>query len=191
MKSLSIFTLLLLIISVVFFAFKTNHTPFKKLREQTIYDFKVKDLQGKDFDFIDLKGKKIIIVNTASKCGFTKQYEGLEKLYKKYKDQGVVVIGFPCNQFGGQEPGSSEEIASFCNANYGVTFPIMAKINVKGNEQHPIYQFLTHKDHNGVLDAKVSWNFNKFLIGRDGKLVKHLGSRVKPLDKEIIIWIEQ
>jgi len=185
-----IFGLAIVGVAIVFFAFQTKKTPFKSLVEKRIYDFSVKDLQGNTFDFSTLKGKKILIVNTASRCGYTHQYEGLEKLYKTYKDKGLVVVGFPCNQFGRQEPGTNQEIATFCQSKYGVTFPMMEKVKVKGKGQHPIYQFLTHKAHNGVLDAKVSWNFNKFLIDSNGHLVKHLSSRVKPMSEEIINWVE-
>ncbi|MDO5607121.1 MAG: glutathione peroxidase [Capnocytophaga sp.] len=159
--------------------------------EQTVYSFVVKDITGKDFALADLKGKKIMIVNTASKCGLTPQYEELEALYKKYKDKNFVILGFPANDFMWQEPGSNEEIAQFCKINYGVTFPMMEKITVKGKGMHPLYQFLTEKDKNGVEDSKVSWNFQKYLIGEDGRLQKVISPRTSPSDKEIINWIEQ
>ena len=174
----------------MFFAFKKPSKNNVPMTEKSIHDFVVKDLSGKDFNFNDLKGKKILIVNTASKCGYTPQYEGLEKLYKTYKDKNFVVIGFPCNQFGGQEPGDSKTIATFCQTKFGVTFPMMAKIKVKGKQQAPIYQFLTQKQNNGVLDARVSWNFNKFLVDENGKVIKHLKSSIKPFDEKITNWIE-
>ena len=154
---------------------------------KSIHQFKVKTLEGQDFDFESLKGKKIMVVNTASKCGFTPQYKELEEVYKKYKDKNFTIIGFPCNDFMGQEPGSSAEIREFCTKNYGVTFPIMEKITIKDS---PVYAWLKDKKLNGVEDSKVSWNFNKYLIDENGHLVKHLGSMTKPDSEEIIKWIE-
>ncbi|HXB41177.1 MAG TPA: glutathione peroxidase [Bacteroidia bacterium] len=155
--------------------------------DATIYQFKVKTLEGKDFDIASLKGKKVMIVNTASECGFTPQYKELEELYKKYKDKNFTIIGFPCNDFGGQEPGGATEIKEFCTKNYGVTFQLMEKVSIATS---PIYQWLTHKDQNGVEDAVVKWNFNKFLIDENGKYVKHLPSRTLPTDEEVTNWIE-
>ena len=137
---------------------------------QKIYQYKVTDLQGNEFDFNTLKGKKIIVVNTASKCGLTPQYEGLQKLYETYEKDGVVVVGFPSNDFLWQEPGTSEEISSFCKENYGVTFPMMQKIKVKGSDKNDVYSFLTEKNKNGLEDSKVKWNFQKYLINREGEL---------------------
>jgi glutathione peroxidase len=165
---------------------------FKKItteNDPTIYQFKVTDLYGETFDFSTLKGKKIMIVNTASKCGLTPQYEGLEKLYKEYKDKDFVIIGFPANDFMKQEPGTSEEIAEFCTKNYGVTFPMMEKISVKEKDMAPIYKYLTSKELNGLEDSKVKWNFQKYLIGKDGKLEKVIDPGTKPYDEEIIKWI--
>lgn len=159
------------------------------MTDQTIYQFQVEDLYGDTFDFSTLKGKKVMIVNTASKCGLTPQYEELEKLYKTYKDKNFIIIGFPANDFMSQEPGSNEEIAEFCTKNYGVSFPMMGKISVKGKDMHPIYQFLTEKSKNGVEDSKVKWNFQKYLIGEEGKLEKVIDPTVKPLDQSIIDWI--
>ena len=159
--------------------------------EKTIYQFKVKDIDGNSFDFKSLKGKKIMIVNTASKCGLTPQYKGLQKLYDRYKDNGFVIIGFPANDFMWQEPGSNKEIAAFCEKNYGVTFPMMGKISVKGNNMHPIYQFLTQASKNGYKSSKVSWNFQKYLIGPDGKLEKIIAPRTAPLNEEVVSWIEE
>ncbi|WP_408733692.1 glutathione peroxidase [Flavobacterium nakdongensis] len=156
----------------------------------TIYDFKVKDLAGAEFDFTSLKGKKIMIVNTASECGLTPQYEQLQTVYETYKDENFVIVGFPANNFGAQEPGTNEQIATFCKKNYGVTFPMMAKISVKGNDMHPIYQFLTQKVKNGLQDSEVQWNFQKYLIDENGHLVKVISPRTLPNDAEIINWIE-
>lgn len=163
-----------------------SQTPVKK---QTIYQFKVTDLYGKEFDFSTLKGKKLLIVNTASECGLTTQYKDLEAIYKKYKDKNFVIIGFPANNFGSQEPGSNEQIAKFCQMNYGVTFPMMSKISVKGKDIHEVYQFLTQKNKNGLQDSKVEWNFQKYLINEEGELIKVLSPRVLPTDAEIVGWI--
>lgn len=158
---------------------------------KTIHQFKVSDIEGQEFDLASLKGKKVMIVNTASKCGLTPQYEQLEAVYKKYKDANFVIIGFPANDFMSQEPGTDEEIASFCTKNYGVTFPMMSKISVKGSDMAPIYQFLTSKKYNGLEDSKVKWNFQKYLIDEEGHLVKVISPTTKPDDAEIISWIEQ
>lgn len=158
---------------------------------QTIYQFTVEDINGKPFALADLKGKKVMIVNTASKCGLTPQYKELETLYQQYKNRDFIIIGFPANNFLGQEPGSNEQIASFCSINYGVTFPMMSKISVKGKNMHPLYQFLTQKSKNGVEDSKVKWNFQKYLIGRDGKLEKVIDPKTLPSSDEVIQWIEE
>ena len=158
---------------------------------QTIYQFTVEDINGKPFALADLKGKKVMIVNTASKCGLTPQYKELEALYQQYKDRDFIIIGFPANNFLGQEPGSNEQIASFCSINYGVTFPMMSKISVKGKNMHPLYQFLTQKSKNGVEDSKVKWNFQKYLIGRDGKLEKVIDPKTLPSSDEVTQWIEK
>lgn len=158
---------------------------------QTIYQFTVEDINGKPFALADLKGKKVMIVNTASKCGLTPQYKELEALYQQYKDKDFIIIGFPANNFLGQEPGSNEQIASFCSINYGVTFPMMSKISVKGKNMHPLYQFLTQKSKNGVEDSKVKWNFQKYLIGRDGKLEKVIDPKTLPSSDEVTQWIEK
>ena len=163
-----------------------SQTPVEK---QTIYQFKVTDLYGKEFDFSTLKGKKLLIVNTASECGLTPQYKDLEAIYKKYKDNNFVIIGFPANNFGSQEPGSNEQIAKFCQMNYGVTFPMMSKISVKGKDIHEVYQFLTQKNKNGLQDSQVEWNFQKYLINEEGELIKVLSPRVLPTDTEIVGWI--
>jgi glutathione peroxidase len=159
--------------------------------QQTIYQFKVKDIDGKTFDFATLKGKKIMIVNTASKCGLTPQYEQLEALYEKYKNKNFVIVGFPANDFLSQEPGSDKEIAQFCQLNYGVSFPMMSKISVKGKDMHPVYHFLTEKAKNGLEDSKVEWNFQKYLIDEKGHLVRVVSPRILPNDQSIVAWIEK
>lgn len=159
--------------------------------DQTIYQFKVKDIEGKIFDFEKLRGKKIMIVNTASKCGLTPQYKELQKLYDRYKESGFIIVGFPANDFLWQEPGSDKEIAAFCEKNYGVTFPMMSKIKVVGSNMHPVYQFLTQVRQNGFNSSKVSWNFQKYLIGKDGKLEKIITPRSSPMSEEVISWIEE
>jgi glutathione peroxidase len=152
------------------------------------YDFKVKTLEGDNFDFSSLKGKKVMIVNTASKCGFTPQYKDLEEVYEKYRDN-LVIIGFPANNFASQEPGTATEIRKFCTENYGVTFPMMEKISVKGNDMAPVYQWLTSKAKNGVMDSEVKWNFQKYLIDENGKLVDVIYSKDKPTSDKVIAWI--
>jgi len=163
-----------------------SQTP---VQTQTIYQFKVTDLYGKEFDFSTLKGKKLLIVNTASECGLTPQYKDLEAIYSKYKDKNFIIVGFPANNFGSQEPGSNEQIAKFCQMNYGVTFPMMSKISVKGKDIHEVYKFLTQKDKNGLQDSQVEWNFQKYLINEEGELIKVLSPRVLPTDSEIVGWI--
>ena len=157
----------------------------EKTEAMTFYDFKVTDINGETFDFSILKGKRVLIVNTASECGYTKQYAQLEELYKKYGGDKFVIVGFPANDFGGQEPGSDKEIATFCEKNYGVTFPMMSKITVKGEKMSPVYKWLTLKSQNGVADGNVKWNFHKYLVDENGKWVAELPSSVNPLDDKI------
>lgn len=159
-------------------------------QDQTIHDFVVNDIKGNSFDLSSLKGKKVMIVNTASKCGLTPQYKELQALYEKYKVKGFVIVGFPANDFMKQEPGSNEEIATFCEKNYGVTFPMMEKIVVKGKGIHPLYTYLTTKSQNGHSDNDVAWNFQKYLINADGKLEKVIHPKTAPNDQKIIDWIE-
>lgn len=165
-------------------------SPQSASQDQTMdtirfHDLSIQSLDGKStIKFAEFKGKKVLCVNVASECGYTYQYEGLEELHKKYGDK-LVVIGFPCNQFGGQEPGAPEEIESFCKKNYGVSFLMTEKIDVKGENQHAVYQWLTNKSQNGVDDYSIKWNFNKFMIDEDGKLIAYFGSSVKPMDEEI------
>ncbi len=158
---------------------------------KTLYDFKAKTLEGENFDFSTLKGKKVLIVNTASECGFTPQYKDLQALYEKYsKDGKFTILGFPCNQFGGQEPGTSDTIRAFCTRNYGVTFQMMAKLDVKGDHQDAIYKWLTTKSENGVEDSEVKWNFGKYMINADGTYHGHASSRDLPNCDAIVKWIE-
>ena len=158
---------------------------------KTLHDFTVISLGGDDFDMAQLKGKKVLIVNTASKCGNTPQYEGLQELYERYGGEDFVIIGFPANNFLWQEPGTNEEIREFCSINYGVTFPMMAKISVKGKDMHPLYQWLTQKDLNGFKDSSVQWNFQKYMVDEEGNLVGMLSPKTKPLSEEIIRWVTQ
>ena len=162
----------------------------KAVDTQSIYQFKVEDLSGETFDFSKLKGKKVLIVNTASKCGYTPQYEQLEAIYKEYKDKGFVIVGFPANNFASQEPGTNAEIATFCQLNYGVTFPMMSKISVKGSDMHKVYQFLTQQSKNGLQDSEVQWNFQKYLLNEKGELVKVISPRTLPTDPEVVNWIK-
>ena len=161
-----------------------------KIKKMSIHEFKVENINGEEFDFSSLNGKKIMVVNTASKCGLTPQYEKLEALYQKYKNDNFIIIGFPSNDFMGQEPGSNEEIIAFCKKNYGVSFPMMSKVKVKGNDKCDIYSFLTSKSQNGLEDNKVQWNFQKYLLDENGFLVKVLSPRTLPDDAQISSWIE-
>jgi len=189
MKNLIIYALA----SFLFWSCQGQNKPAKTdaaMTKQTIYQFKVEDLSGKTFDFASLKGKKIMIVNTASKCGLTPQYKELEALYKEYSSKGFVIVGFPANNFAGQEPGTNEEIASFCQLNYGVTFPMMGKVSVKGDDMCAVYQFLTQKSKNGFEDSEVSWNFQKYLVNEKGELEKVITPRTLPNDPEVLNWIK-
>lgn len=162
----------------------------KIMAKENIYQFKVEDLSGDTFDFASLKGKKVMIVNTASKCGLTPQYKDLEAIYKEYKDKGFVIVGFPANNFASQEPGTNKEIETFCQQNYGVTFPMMNKVSVKGDDMCEVYKFLTQKSKNGLQDSEVEWNFQKYLINEKGELVKVIKPRTLPTDPEVINWIK-
>lgn len=158
-------------------------------QSKTLHDFTVTTLEGETFPLSQLKGKKVMVVNTASKCGLTPQYETLEKLYKQYGGEKFVIIGFPANNFMKQEPGTNSEIREFCTANYGVTFPMMEKISVKGDDIHPLYKWLTTKSENGVVDAEISWNFQKFLIDEEGNVVDYLKPREKPDSEKVLSWL--
>lgn len=179
---------LLAIVSIYSFtppAFMFAH----KKKANSIFKFKVEGLEGGVIDFKSFKGKKILVVNTASKCGFTPQYEALQKLYTTYKEK-LVIVGFPANNFGQQEPGSNLEIKSFCTKNYGVTFPMAAKVSVKGDDIAPIYKWLTSKELNGVMDAEIKWNFTKFLLDENGMLIKKFDSKVTPMSEEIVAYLK-
>ena len=166
--------------------FIMNDSPTEPVAAKSVYEFTMRDIDGKNVKLDAYKGKVVMIVNTASKCGYTPQYEGLQALYDKNKDKGFVVLGFPANNFKEQEPGSNEDIKAFCTKNYGVTFPMAEKISVKGKDMAPIYQWLTQKEKNGVLDAQITWNFNKFLLDENGKLITWFPSNVTPLSEEIV-----
>lgn len=178
----TIFLIIFLIISFM------NHSQITN--NHSIHQFQVEDLYGDSFDFQSLQGKKVMLVNTASECGLTPQYEKLQALFEKYQSSDFVIVGFPANNFGEQEPGTNKEIALFCQENYGVSFPMMAKISVKGDDQHPVYQFLTSKSKNGVMDSEVNWNFQKYLINQEGKLIDVIHHSTEPDDPKIINWIE-
>ena len=174
-----------ILLTVIAMSFQSSTPP------KTLYDFKAKTIDGADFDFSTLKGKKVMIVNTASECGYTPQYKELQELYAKYgKDGKFAILGFPCNQFGEQEPGINDTIKAFCTRNYGVTFQMMDKIDVKGDKQHPLYKWLTTKSENGVEDGEVRWNFWKFLINEKGEFVSHASSKELPNSERIVKWIE-
>lgn len=160
------------------------------MEKQSIFQFTVKDIEENNFDFKSLSGKKIMVVNTASKCGLTPQYKQLEEVYQHYKNESFIIVGFPANNFMSQEPGTNDEIASFCQRNYGVSFPMMSKISVKGDNMHKVYQFLTQKAKNGVADSEVEWNFQKYLLNEKGELEMIISPRTLPNDEKIINWIE-
>jgi glutathione peroxidase len=183
MKQKAVF-LLLIVMTFALLAPAIGQKP------KTLYDFTVKDIDGNPYSLAGLKGKKVLVVNTASKCGMTPQYADLEKLYKEYADQDFVIIGFPANNFGEQEPGTNEEIKNFCQANYGVTFPMMSKISVKGKDMDPLYKWLTSKELNGVMDSDVSWNFQKYLVDANGYLVDMVPPKEKPDSEKIVNWIK-
>lgn len=176
-------------ILILLFIMTSMQSQAQKDIPENIYDFQIISLEGAKIDLAQYKGKKMLLVNTASKCGFTPQYEGLEKLYEQYKDQ-LVIIGFPANNFAQQEPGSNEEIAEFCERNYGVSFPMSEKISVKGEDIAPLYQWLTQKKWNKVQDSEVKWNFQKYLIDENGKLIGVFESAVKPMDIQILSHLE-
>ena len=157
--------------------------------QQSFYDFKLPTIDGEIFNFSDLKGKKVLIVNVASKCGLTPQYEQLQAIYNQYGGDNFTIIGFPANNFMSQEPGTEDEIKTFCTKNYGVTFQMMSKISVKGDDIHPLYQWLTMKELNNFEDSEVKWNFQKYLINENGVIAKVISPRTKPDDIEIIDWI--
>jgi glutathione peroxidase len=188
MKNLVIAIILLGVTETVF-SQESGKNSRQPSAQQSFYDFKVKTIDGEDFNFASLKGKKVMIVNTASRCGFTPQYKDLQALYEKYGGNNFVIIGFPANNFNSQEPGSNKDIKEFCTKNYGVTFPMMSKISVKGEDMSPVYQWLTQKKLNGVKDSEVQWNFQKYLIDENGNLVDVIPSKESPASEKITRWI--
>lgn len=178
-----------LIFSVLFVSMVIS-CPVNAQQAKSFYDHKVLDVDGKPFDLSTLKGKKVLVVNTASHCGNTPQYADLEKLYDEYKDKGLVVIAFPANNFAGQEPGTNEEIKNFCTTEYGVTFPMMSKISVKGKDMDPLYRWLTSKELNGKMDSEVTWNFQKYMIDENGRLVDYVKPKEKPYSEKILAWLK-
>lgn len=173
------------------YGFVLNPTPTAAPPQKNMYEFTMKDIDGKDIKLDAYKGKVVMIVNVASKCGYTSQYEGMETIHKKYKDQGLVVLGFPANNFMGQEPGTEKEIKEFCSTKYGVTFPMFSKISVTGADQHPLYTYLTSKESNPEFGGDISWNFNKFIVDRSGKIVARFGSKDKPESEAVTATVEK
>lgn len=181
----------LFILLTTSFLMETNLTLSQDSGKKSFYDFKMKTIDGKEFNFSQLKGKKVLIVNTASLCGYTPQYAELEELNRKYGGERFVILGFPANNFGYQEPGTNSDIASFCSKNYEVSFQMFSKISVKGEDMDPLYQWLTQQKFNGVKDESVHWNFQKFLIDQNGNWVKSIKSSISPMDEEIVSWIKK
>lgn len=171
--------------AITTFIFSTVFT-LVVMAQDNVHTFTMTDIEGKEVQLSDYAGKTVLIVNVASKCGLTPQYEGLQQLYAQYEKDGLVVLGFPANNFMGQEPGSDEEIKAFCSSNYNVTFPMFSKISVKGKDMHPLYQFLTT-----ITDSKVQWNFQKYLVDKDGNVVTYFSPRTQPMDEEVIAAIKQ
>lgn len=167
-----------------------NSSPSAPPDQKSLYEFTMKDIDGKDVKMDSYKGKIVMVVNTASKCGNTPQYEGLQALYDKYKDQGFIVLGFPANNFMGQEPGTEKEIKEFCTLKYKVTFPMFAKVSVKGTDQTPLYTFLTNKESSPGFEGDISWNFEKFLTDKNGKVIARFSPKTKPDDAKIVEAIE-
>jgi glutathione peroxidase len=190
MKLNNLFDRLPLMILVIMIAFVLiSAGNFQEKSGKTLHSFTVEDIYGDKFDLSSLAGKKVMVVNTASRCGLTPQYEDLERLYNDYSDKGFIIIGFPANNFSNQEPGTNEDIITFCQENYGVSFPMMSKISVKGDDMAPLYQWLTQKSQNGKLDAEVTWNFQKFLIDEEGHIVDVLAPREKPYSEKVVEWL--
>jgi glutathione peroxidase len=184
-----ILTVLVLTVSGIYFL--GNFTPDAELKNKSVLDFQMKGIDGKDVKLKKYKGDVLLIVNTASKCGYTPQYEGLQAIHDKYKAQGFYVLGFPANNFGGQEPGTDAEIKDFCTLKYKVTFPMFSKISVKGEDQHPLYKFLTGKESNPQFAGDITWNFNKFLVDRKGKVVARFSSKETPQSEAVTQAIEK
>ena len=178
------------IVIVSFLVLVTAMMSAQNTGHRNFHDFTVTTIDGEEFPLSQLKGKKVLVVNTASKCGYTPQYEDLEKLYQMYGGDKFTILGFPANNFMGQEPGTNDEIKQFCTSKYDVTFPMMAKISVKGDDQAPLYKWLTEKEENGVMDAKVKWNFQKFMIDENGNLVDYAPTSENPMSEKIVNWIK-
>jgi glutathione peroxidase len=185
MKILTVLLGVVLVLSIPYSSTQVRASEEEKM----IYDFSVKSIDGKEVQLKDYKGKVLLIVNTASKCGFTPQYKDLQEIYQKYKEKGLLILGFPANDFGQQEPGNNPEIKEFCSLNYQVDFPLFEKISVKGESQHPLFKFLTEQK-NPDFTGEIKWNFEKILIGRDGQLLRRFRSKVKPSDSEMVEAIE-
>ena len=193
-KIISILLVIILVGGIVgayALGFIGNPSPSNAVKEKSVLDFTMKDIDGNDVKLDKYKGNVLLVVNTASKCGYTPQYEGLEKVYEKYKNQGLVILGFPANNFMGQEPGSNEEIKEFCSLKYKVSFPMFAKISVKGADQHPLYNFLTNPKTDPNFSGDVSWNFNKFVIDRKGNVVARFSSKDTPEGDSVIQAVEK
>lgn len=194
MKSKIVFAALALICAAGLFVALSSRASDKSTsgeKMDSIHSFKLKDIDGKDTSLSQYKGKVVMLVNVASKCGLTPQYEGLQRVYDKYKDRGFVILGFPANNFGAQEPGTNEEIKSFCSLKYNVTFPIFSKISVKGDDIHPLYKFLTDKETNPEYAGDIKWNFNKFLVDKNGKVIARFEPKVTPESEQVVAAIEK
>lgn len=185
------FGLIVLILTIAGFLLLGDATPPASLKDKSILDFKMKNIDGQEVKLKKYKGNVLLVVNTASKCGYTPQYEGLQAIYDKYKAEGFYVLGFPANNFGGQEPGTEAEIKDFCTLKYKVTFPMFSKISVKGEDQDPLYKFLTDKETNPQFAGEITWNFNKFLIDRKGKIVARFSSKDTPQSETVTQAIEK
>ena len=183
--------LIALVAAIAGIYYFSNSAPTAELKTKSILEFKMKDIDGNDVKLKKYKGNVLLVVNTASKCGYTPQYEGLEAIYAKYKSQGFYVLGFPANNFGAQEPGTATEIKEFCTSKYKVTFPMFAKISVKGDDQDPLYKFLTDKETNPEFAGDITWNFNKFLIDKNGKIVARFSSKETPESEAVTQAIEK
>ena len=181
----------LVVAAAYMMGFIFDPSPTAAPKERSMYEFTMKDIDGNDVKLEEYKGKTALVVNVASKCGLTPQYEGLQELYDKYKDRGFVILGFPANNFMGQEPGTEQEIKDFCSLTYDVTFPMFSKISVKGGDQHPLYTYLTHKETNPGFEGDITWNFEKFLIDRNGRTVARFAPKTTPDDPEVVSAIEK
>lgn len=172
-------------------SFPSPSQPAQTVPLNSFFDLSATDINGELVRLERFRGMKVMVVNTASECGYTPQYAQLQELYTTYKDRGFIILGFPSNDFGGQEPGTEKEIAAFCQKNFGVTFPMMSKVSTKGKDQHAVYHWLADNTQNAVMDTEVQWNFHKYLVDRKGRLVMSLGSAIDPADHRIIDWIEK